>query len=214
MCRGQLFFMQTVMPQKGYRMKGQNIIIAGVGGQGIVFAGNILGLAAMKQGFDVKKTDTLGMAQRGGSVVSHLRYGEKVFSPSIKKGDVDVIIAFEKLEAARWIEYLKTGGIVFINDLAIPPLSAYLGAGKYPDDTELTSIINKKTDKICILDAGKSAEILGNPRLVNTILLGFTLPSLSIEEVFIKEALTEALSQKVSKLNIKALEKGLELTNS
>jgi len=193
-------------------MKGQNIILAGVGGQGIVFAGNILGLAAMKQGFDVKKTDTLGMAQRGGSVVTHLRYGEKVFSPSIKKGDADIIIAFEKLEAARWIEYLKTGGIVFINDLAIPPLSAHLGTDKYPGDNEITSIINKKTGKICILDAAKSAEELGNPLLVNTILLGFTLPSLSIEEVFIKEALTEALPQKVAELNIKALKKGWSLS--
>lgn len=195
-------------------MKGQNIIIAGVGGQGVILAGNILGLAAMKQGFDVKKTDTLGMAQRGGSVVSHLRYGEKVFSPSIKKGDADVIIAFEKLEAARWIEYLKKGGMIFINDLAIPPLSVHIGTGEYPGDAELTAIMKQKTDNICIIDAGKRAEELGNPHLINTILLGSALPYLSIKKNFLKKAIIEALPQKVVELNLKALEKGLEPTPS
>ncbi len=195
-------------------MKGQNIIIAGIGGQGVVLAGNILGLAAMKQGFDVKKTDTLGMAQRGGSVVSHLRYGEKVCSPSIEKGCADIIIAFEKLEAARWIEYLKSGGMVFINDLAIPPLSAHLGTGKYPDDAELIAILKQKTDNICTIGAEKYAAELGNPRLVNTILLGFALPYLSIEKASIEEALTEILPQKVVELNIKALQKDSKLTSS
>jgi len=167
-------------------MKGQNIIIAGVGGQGVILAGNILGLAAMKQGFDVKKTDTLGMAQRGGSVVSHLRYGEKVFSPSIKKGDADVIIAF----------------------------SVHIGTGEYPGDAELTAIMKQKTDNICIIDAGKRAEELGNPHLINTILLGSALPYLSIKKNFLKKAIMEALPQKVVELNLKALEKGLEPTPS
>jgi len=193
-------------------MKGQNIIIAGVGGQGVILAGNILGLAAMKQSYDVKKTDTLGMAQRGGSVVSHLRYGEKVFSPSIKKGEADIIIAFEKLEAARWIEYLKKDGLVFFNDLAMPPLSAHLGTGKYPGDDEITAILKQKTEDIFTIDAEKYARELGNPRLINTILLGSTLPYLSITKSFLKEAITEALPQKVVEQNIKALEEGLKLT--
>jgi len=193
-------------------MKGQNIIIAGVGGQGVILAGNILGLAAMKQSYDVKKTDTLGMAQRGGSVVSHLRYGEKVFSPSIKKGEADIIIAFEKLGAARWIEYLKKDGLVFFNDLAIPPLSAHLGTGKYPGDDEITAILKQKTEDIFTIDAEKYARELGNPRLINTILLGSTLPYLSITKSFLKEAITEALPQKVVEQNIKALEEGLKLT--
>lgn len=194
-------------------MKGQNIIIAGVGGQGIIFTGNILGLAAMKQGFDIKKTDTFGMAQRGGSVVSHLRYDEKVFSPSIKKGDADIIIAFEKLEAIRWIEYLKTNGIVFINDITIPPHSVHLGTGIYPSDYEITTITSQRTDNIHILDAGASIEKSIDPRLVNTILLGFVLPYLFIEKVFLEEAIIESLPQKVAELNIEALGKGLKLAH-
>ena len=202
------------MPQESHKLKKQNVIIAGVGGQGVILAGNILGLAAMKQGYDVKKTDTLGMAQRGGSVVSHLRYGEKVFSPSIKKGDADIIIAFEKLEAARWIEYLRRGGMLLVNDLAIPPLLAHLGTGTYPEDVNLTAIFKQKTESIHILNAEKLAEELGNPRLVNTILLGFALPYLYIKKAYLKEAIAEALPQKVVESNLKALEKGLDLSHS
>jgi len=195
-------------------MKGLNVIIAGVGGQGVILAGNILGLAATKQGFDVKKTDTLGMAQRGGSVVSHLRYSKKVFSPSIKKSDADVIIAFEKLEAARWIEYLKKGGLVFLNNLAIPPLAAHSGTGKYPDDAQIKEILKQKAGNIYTIDAQRYALKLGNIHLVNTILLGFALPHLLIKKAFLKEAITDILPRKVVAQNLGALENGLELSQS
>ena len=111
--------------------------MVGVGGQGTILASDILGEAALAMGLDVKKTDTLGMAQRGGSVTSHLRIGKKVWSPLISPGEADVLLAFEKLEAARWVNYIKPDGLVIINKLAIPPLSISLGTQKYPNDQEI-----------------------------------------------------------------------------
>ena len=119
----------------------QDILMVGVGGQGTILASDILGEVAIAAGYDVKKTDTLGMAQRGGSVISHLRIAEKVRSPLIKNGEVDFIIAFEKLEAARWSPYLRSDGLVVINNVAMPPLSVALGTDNYPDDEAIIDII-------------------------------------------------------------------------
>ena len=106
----------------------QDILMVGVGGQGIILASDILGEAALEKGLDIKKTDTLGMAQRGGSVTSHLRIGQKVWSPLTSPAEADILLAFEKLEAARWVNYLKPGGLAIINNLAIPPLSIFLSS--------------------------------------------------------------------------------------
>jgi indolepyruvate ferredoxin oxidoreductase beta subunit len=114
-----------------------NVLIAGVGGQGVVLASDILAEVAMGAGLDVKKTDTLGMAQRGGSVISHVAISEDVASPVISEGEADILLAFEKAEAARWSGYLRNGGIVIVNDLSIPPLSVSLGSESYPDDAEI-----------------------------------------------------------------------------
>jgi len=110
-------------------MNKYDLLITGVGGQGNILASDIIGEAALSAGYDVKKTDTLGMAQRGGSVISHLRIAEHVNSPLIRQGDVDILLAFEKLEAARWIQFLKPGAVTIINNHALPPLS---GAKKSP----------------------------------------------------------------------------------
>ena len=108
-------------------MKKMDLLVTGVGGQGVVLASDIIGETALAAGFDVKKTDTLGMAQRGGSVISHLRLAPKVWSPIIKDGEVELILAFEKLEAARWSHYLRPGGIAIDNNYEQPPLSVSLG---------------------------------------------------------------------------------------
>ncbi|MBM4450724.1 MAG: indolepyruvate oxidoreductase, partial [Chloroflexi bacterium] len=115
-------------------MDKQDILMVGVGGQGTILASDILGDVALAASYDVKKTDTLGMAQRGGSVISHVRLAKKVWSPMIKEGEVDILLAFEKLEAARWAHFLKPGGLALVNNHANPPLSVSLGTHRYPND--------------------------------------------------------------------------------
>jgi indolepyruvate ferredoxin oxidoreductase beta subunit len=117
-------------------MKKMDLLVTGVGGQGVVLASDIIGETAIAAGFDVKKTDTLGMAQRGGSVVSHVRMAPKVWSPLIREGQADLLLAFEKLEAARWSHYLRPGGIAIVNMYEQPPLSVSLGQEKYPAQDE------------------------------------------------------------------------------
>lgn len=189
-------------------MKGQNILIAGVGGQGVVLAGNILGEAALADGYDVKKTDTLGMAQRGGSVVSHIRFADSVFSPLIQQGEVDVIIAFEKLEAARWCHYLKAGGLIVINNLALPPLSVSFGTDCYPDDATILAAMRPLTKNIRIIDGSRRARELGNSRLLNTFVLGYCSLFLPLKAETIKKTIARRLPQKLVKMNLDAFEAG------
>ena len=118
-------------------MKKMDLLVTGVGGQGVVLASDIIGEAALASGLDVKKTDTLGMAQRGGSVVSHVRMAPKVWSPLIKEGQVELLLAFEKLEAARWSHYLCPDGVAIINNYEQPPLSVSLGQEQYPDHSAI-----------------------------------------------------------------------------
>jgi len=189
-------------------MKGQNILIAGVGGQGVVLAGNILGDAALADGYDVKKTDTLGMAQRGGSVISHIRFADKVFSPLIQQGEADMIIAFEKLEAARWCHYLKADGIIVINNLALPPLSISFGADCYPDDASIYTALKPFTENIRIIDGSRRARELGNGRLLNTFVLGYCSLFLPLKTETIKKTIVQRLPQKLVKMNLDAFEAG------
>ena len=125
-----------------------NLLITGAGGQGIILASDIIGESAIAAGYDVKKTDSLGMAQRGGSVVSHLRIAGRVFSPLIRPGAVDILLSLEKLEAARWAHYLKPGGIAIVNNHALPPLSVSLANDRYPTDVEIHEIFKTYTDSL------------------------------------------------------------------
>ena len=134
-------------------MEKLDILVTGVGGQGVVLASDIIGEAALAAGYDVKKTDTLGMAQRGGSVVSNVRIGSHVSSPMIKEGEVALLLAFEKLEAARWSHLLCPDGIAIINDYEQPPLSVSLGQGKYPTDEEITVALKRRTDRIIVTNS-------------------------------------------------------------
>jgi indolepyruvate ferredoxin oxidoreductase beta subunit len=129
-------------------MKKMDLLIAGIGGQGNILASDIVGEVAISAGYDVKKTDTIGMAQRGGSVVSNVRIARHVYSPLIKEGDVDILLAFEKLEAARWGYYLRDEGIAIINNHAVPPLSVSMGQDQYPTDERIAGILKQRTDRI------------------------------------------------------------------
>ena len=189
-------------------MQPYNIIIAGVGGQGVILAGNIIGDAALSAGYDVKKTDTLGMAQRGGSVISHLKIAEKVYSPLIKKGKADILLAFEKLEAARWAEWLHPGGIAIVNNQALPPLSISLGNECYPADEEIIAVIKAKTEIYYIVDGIKTAEELGNIKTLNIYMLGCLSGIVQFGEGIWQESITDNLPQKVIALNMQAFEAG------
>ena len=149
-----------------------DLLITGVGGQGVVLASDIIGEAALAAGYDVKKTDTLGMAQRGGSVISHVRIAPKVWSPLIKEGEVDLLLAFEKLEAARWSHYLRPGGIAIVNNYEQPPQSVSLGKEQYPGHEEIADILKRQTDRVYFIDGTRRARELGNVRTLNIFMLG------------------------------------------
>lgn len=147
-----------------------NILIVGVGGQGTLLASKVLGTLALSAGYDVKVSELHGMAQRGGSVVTHVRFGDAVHAPLIDQGGADIILAFEKLEAARYLNYLKPGGTVIVNDHEILPMPVILGAAAYPDDVMDT--LKANAGAVYAVDAAKLANACGNPRAMNVVLLG------------------------------------------
>ena len=159
-------------PAETHRMKSFGLLVTGVGGQGIILASDIIGEAAMAGGYDVKKTDTIGMAQRGGSVLSHVRLAEKVRSPLIKEGEADLLLAFEKLEAARWANHLRPAAAAIINQYAQPPLAVNLGDEQYPTDAEITALLQKRTAKVYFVDGTAHARQIGDVRTLNMFMLG------------------------------------------
>src|SRR4030067_408111 len=149
-------------------MQKLDILVTGVGGQGVVLASDIIGETALAAGYDVKKTDTLGMAQRVGRVASHGRLAPKVWSPLIREGEADLLLAFEKLEAARWGHYLRPGGVAIVNTYQQPPLSVSLGQEDYPSDDEIAAVLKRRTENIYFINGTGRARELGNGRTPNT----------------------------------------------
>ncbi len=191
-------------------MKKQDLLIVGVGGQGIVLASDILSEVAMAAGYDIKKTDTMGMAQRGGSVVSHVRIADKVRSPLIEEGEADILLAFEKLEAARWSYYLHSDGAVIINNQVTPPLSVSLGTTRYPDDSEIESIFRPLTDRIYFVDGTSKAEGIGDARTLNIFMLGCASTLLPMKAETWRDCITQRLPSNILKINLAAFEMGAE----
>lgn len=189
-------------------MKKQDILMVGVGGQGIILASDILGEAALATGYDVKKTDALGMAQRGGSVVSHVRIAEHVWSPLIKEGEADILIAFEKLEAARWGYYLRPGGVAIINNHAMPPLSVSLGTHRYPGDGEIREILKRRTERICFVGGTRKAIELGDIRVLNMVMLGCASLLLPIYVDTWRECMSQRIPSKILQVNVTAFDQG------
>lgn len=189
-------------------MKQVGLLVTGVGGQGIILASDIIGEAAMSAGYDVKKTDTLGMAQRGGSVLSHVRIGPRVFSPLIREGQVDLLLAFEKLEAARWTNYLHAGSTVIVNDYAQPPLAVNLGYESYPADDELKALLNKRTTKVFFVQGNDQAMKAGDARALNTFMLGCASIFLPLETGVWEETIAHRLPPRVKQINMTAFEFG------
>jgi indolepyruvate ferredoxin oxidoreductase beta subunit len=187
--------------------------MSGVGGQGTIVASDILCDVALAEGYDVKKSDSLGMSQRGGSVVSHVRMGEKVFSPLIGKGSADILIAFEKLEAARYTAFLKKNGIAIVNDYTIPPLIVSAGQQAYPEDDSIHAILSERTEKVYSVPAHAIAMELKNVRVANLVMLGFLSNFLPLSQGAWKDAVTKHVPQRYVELNFQAFALGVSQAN-
>ena len=184
----------------------KSIIIVGVGGQGTLLASRILGQVAMNAGFDVKVSEVHGMSQRGGSVITYVRYGEKVHSPIIEEGGADILLSFEQLETLRWLPYLKKGGIVISSQQKIDPMPVITGAAAYPAD--ILPSIAAMGIQVQSCDALKLAEEAGSVKAVNVVLIGMLARhSVIAKEVFI-QALSECVKEKFLDMNLKAFELG------
>lgn len=186
-----------------------NVLISGVGGQGILLASEVLSDVALAAGMDVRKSEVHGMAQRGGSVVSHVRMGPKVYSSLIQKGHADVLLGFEKLEALRWLPYLRPGGRCLVNALEIVPMSVTSGKAQYPKDVDAR--IKARASNSLFVDGVAEAEALGNPRCVNVILLGMLSRSLDFPEGAWIDALGKRVKARYLDLNLKAFARGRDL---
>lgn len=190
-------------------MKDMNILIVGVGGQGTLLASVLLGKIALEEGFDVKLAEVHGMAQRGGSVVTHVRISqEQVCSPLIEEGGADVILAFEELEAYRWIPYLKKDGAIFVNTQQIMPMPVILGNTEYPAD--VPGFLRKHAGHVTCLDALGIATECGSPKAVNTVLLGAMAKKLPFSRETWLNQIETTVKPKFIDLNKQAFEKGYE----
>ena len=187
-------------------MKTKNIMIVGVGGQGTLLASKLLGRLLLTKGYDVKVSEVHGMSQRGGSVVTYVRYGEKVYSPVVDKGEADFIISFEMLEAARWVEYLKKGGTIVTNTQQINPMPVITGAAEYPEN--LSAKIADMGVNIEAFDALSLAEEAGTSKAVNLVLLGRISKYFDFTDEEWMDAIQKSVPAKFLDLNKKAFNLG------
>ena len=192
---------------------GKNCLLCGVGGQGVVLASKLIAYAAMAKGLNVRTSETIGMSQRGGSVVTHVRIGEKIHSPMIPKGAADVIMAFEPAEAVRNLSYLKEGGVMVVDKKAVKPVTATLTQSKY-DGQEALEYLKKKVKNLYIVDGDEICEQIGSSKVLNVVLLGVALGSgvLNIPLEEMKEELKNHVKPQFVEMNIKALELGANVT--
>ena len=187
----------------------KSVMIVGVGGQGSLLASKLLGAVLLDEGFDVKVSEVHGMSQRGGSVVTYVRFGEKVYSPIITEGEADYILSFEKLEAARWASYLKEGGEIIVNTQEIDPMPVIIGAATYP--TDILEELKNKGVKIDAVDALSVAEKAGSVKAVNIVLLSRFAKRFSVSYEKWIEAIEKTVAPKFVEMNKKAFELGYNL---
>lgn len=184
----------------------KNILIVGVGGQGTLLASKIMGKAFTECGYDVKVSEVHGMSQRGGSVVTYVRYGERVYSPVINEGEADMIISFEELESARWLSYLKKDGVLITNTQQIDPMPVISKKAVYPEG--IIEKISSLGIKVISVDALSLAERAGSAKCVNLVLLATAAKQLDISKDIWLKALDESVPQKTIEMNEKAFELG------
>ena len=187
----------------------KNILLLGVGGQGTILASKLLTLGLMEEGYDVKMSEIHGMSQRGGSVSSQVRYGEKVWSPVIEKGSADMIVSFEKMEALRWLEYLKKDGKVVVNNHEMMPMPVIMGKADYSPD-----IIKEMQDNckdVTVVNATEEAVKLGNGKVMNIILLGTIIKAMGLEDIDWNKIVRENVKPAFVEDNLKAIQVGMSL---
>ena len=184
----------------------KNILLVGVGGQGTILASKILSTGLVQAGYDVKMSEVHGMAQRGGSVTTQVRYGEKVFSPIIDKGEADILVAFEKMEALRWLEYLKPNGTVIVNDYQISSAPILMGKQDYPE-----GILETLTSKVSttIINASEIAKELGNVKAMNIVLFGAMVTAMKLTDISWEAIIADTVKPKFVELNVKAFKAGM-----
>ncbi len=185
-----------------------DFLLVGVGGQGTLLASDVLAAAGLRAGYDVKKSEVHGMAQRGGSVTSHVRLGEWVYSPLIAKGRVDYLLAFEKLEAARWADFLRPGGTAIVNDQAIAPMAVSSGVQPYPTDEALLGILRRDCHQVHIVPGAEIAREMGNPRVLNLVMLGYLSTFLPFHEEQWEAAIVGHVPARFLELNRQAFARG------
>ena len=190
-------------------MRNIAIMIAGVGGQGTLLTSRVLGAAALKAGYDVKMSEVHGMSQRGGSVITYVKIGSDVKSPIIEKGEADILLCFEKLEALRWLDYAKKDGAIIINDQKIDPMPVIIGKATYPDN--IIKNITSRFKNVCAIDALETAKKLGNLKVLNIVMVGLMAKSTDIPEETWREAIRETVKEKFIDINLKAFDEGYRI---
>ena len=183
-----------------------NILIVGVGGQGVILASDIIAAVMMRAGHDVKKSEVHGMAQRGGSVTSHVRFGPKVYSPIIRKGEVDILFSFEQLETLRYLDFVGETSVILVNNQKILPPSVTMGKDVYPAD--IPERLRERYPRFTLVNALDAARDAGSIKAVNTALIGALSNCFSIEERLWQEVIASMLPAKLIELNLKAFTLG------
>ena len=186
----------------------KNIMIVGVGGQGTLLTSRILGGLAIQAGYDVKISEVHGMAQRGGSVVTYVRYGKSVAEPIVEEGQADVLIAFERMEALRYAHFLKKDGVLLINDQRIDPMTVVTGAASYPEN--IIENLSKQY-RVVSINAMEEAIKLGNTKVFNTIILGVTAKNMDFDKELWTKVIEATVPPKTIAMNLQAFEKGFSL---
>jgi indolepyruvate ferredoxin oxidoreductase beta subunit len=188
-----------------------DFVLAGVGGQGTILASDILVDVGLEAGYDVKKSEVHGMAQRGGGVESQVRWGERVYSATVEKGDVEYLLGFEMLEAARWIDYLKPGGEIIVNRYRIPPPPVNMGVARYPDEAEIQRLMLTRAGRLEWVDATGIARELGNAALAGVVLLGRLSADLGVDDDVWLGVIERLVPARFVDLNREAFHRGAEL---
>lgn len=188
----------------------KSIMLVGVGGQGTILASKLLTTGLMNAGYDVKMSEIHGMSQRGGSVSSQVRYGKKVYSPVIEIGGADILVSFEKMEALRWLEYLKPEGKIVVNNYRIDSIPVLTGKAIYKEK-EIEDELNRLN--ATIINAAEKAKELGNVKVMNIILLGALVKSMNLEDIDWESIIRENIKEKFIDINLQAFKKGMEMVS-
>lgn len=193
------------------KSKGLRFLLVGVGGQGTILASDIIAEVGLALGYDVKKAEIHGMSQRGGSVVTNLRWGDQVFSPIVPKSNADILVAFEKLEAARFADYLRKDGLALINNYAIPPVTVNSGSVAYPVDEEIAAVVRQITPHVYWVEGMGIAENLGNARMANVVMIGALSRLLDLPIETVLASIASRVPAKYVDLNRQAFLSGYEV---